>query len=214
MTTLEDLQRKLDSLGVPRSMYALGYERNEAYCVVLDDGKWHVFYAERGNRNSEVVFADEAAACNALLLAVLEDSNWLPPPGSSAPGRTRPGVRASKSSDSKFGGPGARADQPSLVVSLEWFAPELGGRVSGPPTGPEYFATAVAGSARDHTKASAEGEHHSVRITWENDRGSALLTFLFPDAMTDSDLDAGSWLIMEGPHPVAHARAASPEAQP
>ena len=106
-----------------------------------------------------------------------------------------------------------RADKPSLVVRLERFTPEQGGRVSGPPSGPEYYATAVAGSARDHTKASAEGEHHSVRITWDHDQGSALLTVLFPDAMTDSELVADSWFIMEGPRPVAHARTASPKAQ-
>jgi len=76
MTTIPELQRELDALGAPRAMYALGSERTEAYCLVAEIDGWHVFYSERGNRNDEIVFASESAACHELLVWLLQDGTW------------------------------------------------------------------------------------------------------------------------------------------
>ena len=69
-----ELARLLQSMGMPADAYSIGSDRNEAYCLLPEQGRWHVYYSERGHRNSERVFADEAGACQELLGALLGDS--------------------------------------------------------------------------------------------------------------------------------------------
>ncbi len=49
-TTLEELGRGLRLLGVPKSVYSLGRERVDRYCLVFEEGLWKSFYNDRGRR--------------------------------------------------------------------------------------------------------------------------------------------------------------------
>ncbi len=67
----------LRRLKVPATVYRLGGDENEAYCLVAEPDGWHVYYSERGNRNSEEVLPSESAACERLLMRVLSDGSVL-----------------------------------------------------------------------------------------------------------------------------------------
>lgn len=72
MTTTE-LSALLQSMGVPADAYSIGADHDESYCVLLEAGRWKVYYSERGQRTNEFVFADEGAACQRLLDELLRD---------------------------------------------------------------------------------------------------------------------------------------------
>jgi hypothetical protein len=57
--------------------YSIGVDANESYCLVLEEGRLHVYYSERGHRNDERAFVSESEACQALL-DVLRDDDLLP----------------------------------------------------------------------------------------------------------------------------------------
>jgi len=71
--TLDELDSAFQRLNVPPSAYSLGLDENESYCLVRQPDGWHVYYSERGKKNSEDIFASESAACAALLERVLHD---------------------------------------------------------------------------------------------------------------------------------------------
>ncbi|MDR7189535.1 hypothetical protein J2Y46_002361 [Microbacterium sp. BE35] len=68
-----EVESRLRELGVPESVYIVGGERNETYCLVEEPDGWHVFYSERGNRNSERVFVSEPTASDELVRLVTND---------------------------------------------------------------------------------------------------------------------------------------------
>ncbi|MBQ4606206.1 MAG: hypothetical protein IJB15_05845 [Clostridia bacterium] len=61
--TIASLQDKLVSARVPASYYCLGGYREEALCILSENGKWSVFECERGYRYNEHIFETEADAC-------------------------------------------------------------------------------------------------------------------------------------------------------
>ncbi|CAH6843703.1 membrane hypothetical protein [Vibrio chagasii] len=64
----KQLMKELKSLGVPTESYTLSGElANDKYCLQERDGRWYVYYAERGRRLSEQEFIEEPAACQCLL---------------------------------------------------------------------------------------------------------------------------------------------------
>ena len=73
-----DVELRLQRLGVPDSVYTVAREKNETYCLVEESDGWHVFYSERGNRNSERVFVSEAAASDELVRLVTNDGAIQP----------------------------------------------------------------------------------------------------------------------------------------
>lgn len=73
-----DVESRLQGLGVPESAYSVARERSETYCLVEEADGWHVFYSERGNRNSERVFVSKAAASDELVRLVTEDGAIQP----------------------------------------------------------------------------------------------------------------------------------------
>ena len=73
-----DVELRLQGTGVPDSVYSVGRERNETYCLVEESDGWHVFYSERGNRNSERVFVSEAVARDELVRLVTNDGAVQP----------------------------------------------------------------------------------------------------------------------------------------
>ncbi|MBN3005494.1 hypothetical protein JW897_17300 [Chromobacterium alkanivorans] len=42
------LASELKALGIPASCYSLGHQRDERTCLVFFEGKWLVYYSERG----------------------------------------------------------------------------------------------------------------------------------------------------------------------
>lgn len=46
---LKALAQELKALGIPNSYYSLGYPRDERTCLVFSEGKWLVYYSERGD---------------------------------------------------------------------------------------------------------------------------------------------------------------------
>jgi hypothetical protein len=78
--TVSELKAALDRLRIPSSAFSIGSDVNEAYCMVLIHGRWHVYYSERGNRNNERVHGTEQAACEDLFSRVTKDGavlNWM-----------------------------------------------------------------------------------------------------------------------------------------
>ena len=69
-----ELQLVLDEKGIrPRSYSLTGGSPSESYCIERSNGGWAVYYAERGNRNSEKWFVSEDEACDHLLQWILGD---------------------------------------------------------------------------------------------------------------------------------------------
>jgi hypothetical protein len=78
--TVDELRGELMRLRIPEFAYSVGGDQNESYCLVLEDARWHLYYSERGNRNSEQVFTSESEACEELLRQVLNDRalrDWM-----------------------------------------------------------------------------------------------------------------------------------------
>jgi hypothetical protein len=88
-----DVELRLQELGVPESVYSVARERNETYCLVEEADGWHVFYSERGTRESERVFVSKAAASDELVRLVTNDGAIQPLIQKDIrAGRRRPGV--------------------------------------------------------------------------------------------------------------------------
>jgi hypothetical protein len=68
-----ELRAVLEARGAPAEMYAIGDERNEAYCLTQDHLGWLVYYSERGQRNDLRSFSTEHEACLDLLSRVLRE---------------------------------------------------------------------------------------------------------------------------------------------
>lgn len=65
---LKALAEALKSLGVPDTSYSLGHPRNERTCLVPHQGKWLVYFAERGDMAGLLEFDTfEQAKANLLL---------------------------------------------------------------------------------------------------------------------------------------------------
>ena len=69
----QEMLVRFELLGVPRDAYSVGANRDESYSLIHEDGRWKVFYSERGNRNNEAVFVEEDAACRELFERVTRD---------------------------------------------------------------------------------------------------------------------------------------------
>ena len=63
--TLKELENKLIRNGVPKDAYSLsGGLPNEAYCIEESNGKWLVYYSERGSGTGKQCFNIEQEACD------------------------------------------------------------------------------------------------------------------------------------------------------
>jgi len=68
MMNTEELAKKLKNLGIPTNIYSIsGGLPNEKLCLEGRDGKWYIYYVERGRRTSEVEYNTEAEACDVFL---------------------------------------------------------------------------------------------------------------------------------------------------
>ena len=98
------------------------------------------------------------------------------------------------------------------VATVRFFSEEEGGRHQ-PPPGPTYAATAVfvlGGDAELIPDWPAKGEHFSVLLDFDeaSPAGESLakVEFMSWSLVADYLLPGSSFLIMEGPKPVAEAR--------
>jgi hypothetical protein len=71
--SVDELRASLQHHDIPAIAYSLGRDKNESYCLVMEDDRWHVCYSERGKRTSESIFASESDACEELLKQILND---------------------------------------------------------------------------------------------------------------------------------------------
>ena len=63
LVTLDTVEKIMVEMGVWHSACCVG-EAEMCYCIVRDgDGRWSVFYQERGDRDRERQFTDQQAAC-------------------------------------------------------------------------------------------------------------------------------------------------------
>lgn len=67
------LREYLLALSIPNDAVGIGTVASEAYCILREGQHWAVFYFERGQRNSCVLFDNEDAACRDLLQRLFED---------------------------------------------------------------------------------------------------------------------------------------------
>lgn len=67
------LKKALLDHNIPQDAYSLaGGFPNEAYCIERHDDKWHVYYSERGRKNTIGIFSTENDACKCLLSELLK----------------------------------------------------------------------------------------------------------------------------------------------
>ncbi len=73
--TVEDLADLLQLMPLRQGAFDLGWDGRtwEVHALRQDPDGWHVFYAERGLRSGEAVFADESEACLELLRRLSRD---------------------------------------------------------------------------------------------------------------------------------------------
>lgn len=72
----ENLRSALIKMGISRTYYSLdGGLPNEKLCLDYENGKWIVYYSERGIRTGIHYFDNEDDACDYLLHAIEESSN-------------------------------------------------------------------------------------------------------------------------------------------
>jgi hypothetical protein len=78
--TREQLADRLADLGVPPGYYSLDGTGRQAHGLCMDQlplGRWLVYYADRGSRDSERAFDDEGAACEEMFRR-LKDEGVVP----------------------------------------------------------------------------------------------------------------------------------------
>ena len=72
----ENLRSILINKSISRSYYSLeGGLPNEKLCLDYENGKWIVYYSERGIRTGIRYFDDEEDACDYLLHAIEESAS-------------------------------------------------------------------------------------------------------------------------------------------
>jgi len=52
------LAQELQTLGIPNAYYSLGHPRDERTCFVFSEGKWLIYYSERGQMADLIEFDD------------------------------------------------------------------------------------------------------------------------------------------------------------
>ena len=77
--TISEIESKLLAEGCNRNQFATGQRgaANDAYCLIQRDGKWEVFYTERGEESSPIYSsASEEEACEFFFNHILSLEHW------------------------------------------------------------------------------------------------------------------------------------------
>lgn len=93
-----------------------------------------------------------------------------------------------------------------LWLEMRWFTAPEGGRVSGRPVGPRYFATAALATESGTVETR---EQHSIELVLSHGGDSAHARFLVPATAPATVEPGGILLIHEGPRVVARAKVVS-----
>ena len=74
---VKDLKQKLLSEGCSESIFAILSRKSDAFCLNKKDGKWAVFYSERG-RDSNPIYTsnNEEDACKFFFNYILKQQHW------------------------------------------------------------------------------------------------------------------------------------------
>ncbi|MCL2810842.1 MAG: hypothetical protein FWD25_03020 [Clostridia bacterium] len=68
---LSELEIEFARLDIPKIAYCLqGGLPNESYCISQHNGKWEVYYSERGRKTALKVFINEEEACTYFLMRI------------------------------------------------------------------------------------------------------------------------------------------------
>ncbi|WP_052447551.1 hypothetical protein [Clostridium polynesiense] len=60
---LSELEVKLKEISIPKDAYSLkGGLQNEVFCISNENGRWEVYYSERGNKAALKIFTAEKEA--------------------------------------------------------------------------------------------------------------------------------------------------------
>ena len=71
---IDELNKLLLIKNVPKEAYSLaGGLPNEAFCLEKLKEGWHVYYSERGNKNTIGKYLHEEEACEALLNKLIKE---------------------------------------------------------------------------------------------------------------------------------------------
>lgn len=73
---IRQLEDELQRLGIPASLYSIGVDRDEALCLLGEEGLWQVFFSERGSRQELRKFRDEDEACQYFRIRLLDMNAW------------------------------------------------------------------------------------------------------------------------------------------
>lgn len=65
-----ELIENLKTLNIPKNTYSIDDVNNETLCLIMENGKWIIFYSEKGGRTDPEYFNDEETACKAFLYEV------------------------------------------------------------------------------------------------------------------------------------------------
>lgn len=91
-----------------------------------------------------------------------------------------------------------------------WFSPEMGGRESGPPPGPDYAPTAIFLNPLSSADSPPESSlYASVRMSFIAKSAEGVIVELRPfaiDLVRPYLYDGSSFLVMEGAQPVGYGR--------
>lgn len=70
-----ELRTRLKEQRIPEDAYTLlSKEKSESLCLQEIEGRWVVFYSERGMRTNQKYFDEEDLACHHFLLTI---SSWF-----------------------------------------------------------------------------------------------------------------------------------------
>ena len=64
-------------LNISESVYSIDDVKNETLCLITENGKWIIFYSEKGGRTDPEYFDNEESACKAFLYEVQDMLNHL-----------------------------------------------------------------------------------------------------------------------------------------
>lgn len=70
---ITDLQKIMDEGKMSPYGYSINKgEKDDAYHIMKEDGKWHIYYMERGHKNSYGYFEKEEEAAKIFLTLIKE----------------------------------------------------------------------------------------------------------------------------------------------
>lgn len=102
---------------------------------------------------------------------------------------------------------------------VRWLSPKEGGRISGPPTGPSFAATAVFGKEGDYEREPSEADMFSVVLTFHGrssvgEWAAVDIRALNPVVLSSIRRRGRHLWILEGERRVAIVEIASPPPGP